>query len=58
MTYLKQVAFTPEVCILESRLGLKTKLKGRTIQECQIVHKMRYNCCKLMLHKNVIICHM
>lgn len=50
MTYLKQVAFTPEVCILESRLGLKTKPKSRTKQEYQIVHKMRYNCCKLMLH--------
>lgn len=57
MTYLKQRAFTPEVCILESRLGLKTKAKSRTKQECQIVHKMKYNC-ELMLHKYAIIFHM
>ena len=57
MTYLKQRAFTPEVCILESCLGLKTKAKSRTKQECQIVHKMEYNC-ELMLHKYAIIFHM
>lgn len=54
---LKHRAFTPEVCILESCLGLKTKAKSRTKQECQIVYKMEYNC-ELMLHKYAIIFHM